>query len=485
MKKAKRIGSQKPTRSIYPKQHGGQVIKASMGLIKAMGLKLAEWQVLVLSHWLDRDEDGMVTSTTCVLEVPRQNGKSTVLNVFALICALVLERKVMYTAHQVKTVMKAFKWIDNMVQHKAFMRKECISVRRTNAQEGIYFANGGCIEFGTRTNAASRGLTYDIVIYDESQELTDEQMQAMSSVNSAAPSGDPQDVYAGTPPKITMSAETFTKVRSSIINGTDKACLDEWCLDDMPKDVTNKDLWYKLNPSLGIWLLESALTKDLMSMSKEGFAKEHLGLWLLGGARMAIPEKAWKACGKHKAPVDGAPIFGVKFSPDGYEVCLSAAVARKNDDGISDSAHVEFIKSGMVANGLSWLTKFLMDRAETMGRVVIDGKSAAPALVSELKRNNFPEEKMVLIRPFEAAQILPVFLEGINSRRLTHASQPQLDKSVTGARRRKIGQEGGWGLEPGQGVDCTQADSAALAYWGAIEIGPIEEEDNDMELVYA
>lgn len=483
--KAKRIGSQKPTRSICPEQKGGSVTKAAIGFIKSMGVNLAEWQTLVLSHWLDRDENGMVTSTTCMLEVPRQNGKSTILNVFALVCALVLGRNVLYTAHQVKTVMKAFRWIDNLIQHKAFMRKECIKVRRTNAQEGIYFSNGSCIEFGTRTNAASRGLTYDIVIYDESQELTDEQMQAMSSVNSAAPSGDPQDVYAGTPPKITMSAETFTKVRTSIIDGAEKSCLDEWCLDDLPKDVSDKDLWYKLNPSLGIWLLENALTKDLMSMSKEGFAQEHLGLWLLGNVRMAIPEKSWNACGGNKAPLDGDPIFGVKFSPDGYEVCLSAAVARENDDGISDSAHVEFVKSSMVANGLSWLTKFLMDRADTMGCVVIDGKSAAPALVSDLKKNGFPEEKMILIRPFEAAQILPVFLEGINSHRLTHASQPQLDKSVTEARRRKIGQEGGWGLSPGPGADCTQADSAALAYWGAVEIGSKKETDDDMELVFA
>src|SRR5690606_18531865 len=73
-------------------------------------------------------------------------------------------------------------------------------IRRTNGQEAIILTNGASIEFIARTRSSGRGFTVDDLVLDEAQDLTDEQLEALLPTLSSAPSGDPQQLYLGTPP---------------------------------------------------------------------------------------------------------------------------------------------------------------------------------------------------------------------------------------------------------------------------------------------
>ena len=71
-------------------------------------------------------------------------------------------------------------------------------VRRTNGQEAIVLKNGGSVEFVARTKGSGRGYSVDVLVIDEAQELTEDQLAAMLPTISA--SSNPQILYTGTPP---------------------------------------------------------------------------------------------------------------------------------------------------------------------------------------------------------------------------------------------------------------------------------------------
>lgn len=483
------MGSQVPNISLYPKQIDGSLADDAKSLMDDVHVSLDQWQVGVLRHWLDRNLDGYYTSATCMLDCPRQNGKTMCLWTRAFFGAFIIGERVLYTAHELKTARAAFDFIVSVSTRKKAYREHVTNIRRTNGQEAISFDNGGCIEFSARTRNAARGFTFDVLILDEAQSLTDMQMSALSSVTSAAPLGNPQTIMTGTAPDLIMSAETFSITRGKIIMREDaESCIDEWSVEDVG-DVTDRKRWEQANPALGGRLLERALISDLTKLSKEGFAREHLGWWQQITINAAIPKEKWDACGKHKSAGDNKlASFGVKFSVDSYEWCLSGCMTGPN------VPHVELINMGRVSDGLDQLKVFLAERLDTCNSIVIDGKGTSDALRSLVlskygemnpdmddSTKKYINGKIRTLKADAAAAVCPLFLESIVNKNITHASQPTLDKSVKTAKKRKIGTSGGWGLAPSEGTDITPAESAAIAYYAATEI-VTEEIDDEMGL---
>ena len=73
--------------------------------------------------------------------------------------------------------------------------------------------NGGSIEFIARSKSSGRGFTVDVLVCDEAQELTDEQMEAIQPAISSAPSGNPLTIYTGTPTPPTSPGTVFARMR--------------------------------------------------------------------------------------------------------------------------------------------------------------------------------------------------------------------------------------------------------------------------------
>ena len=426
----------------------------------------------MLDVWCARDGSDAPAYMTCGISCPRQNGKNGVLEAFEFYKMIACGERILHTAHQVKTANKSFQRLAALFTNPAHPEvcQMVDNVRRTNGEQAIYLTNGGLVEYSARSRGASRGNTYSCVVYDEAQELTDEQTEALMSTIAASPSGYRQLVYLGTPPGPSCPGNVFSRVRNSAIGGAAQTTSwHEWSVEDLPSasatfaDVL--DSCYDTNPALGIRLDEGFTRTEFETMSLDGFARERLGWWSSQKSAAKIRAGVWQACavGPESVRYGGKQAFAVKFSPDGASVALAAA--RAFEDG---AAHVELIGTATLADGIGWLADFLCDesRADRTAAVAVDGRRGMDDLLDRL-RDVYPRQALMVPGTRGVAAAASMFFEGIRAGVVTHRAdegQKPLDESALAAVERPIGHDGAWAFG---GETSTPIQAASLAYWAA------------------
>lgn len=475
---AELVGQQEPRVANAPTAKFSHADDAAF-LSSSYGLTPDEWQFTVLEAWLGEQRNGKWSAGRCGLAVPRQNGKNGLLEMVELYKLVVLGRRILHTAHEVKTARKAFLRLCGFFENErqwpelAELVKE---IRRTNGQEAVVLTNGASCEFVARSRGSARGYTVDDLMLDEAQELTDEQLEALLPTISSAPSGNPQVTMIGTPPGPNSPGQVFTRMRSAGVEGKDRRLSwHEWSvIGDV--DVHDRSLWAQTNPSLGTRLHMSVIEDEVAQMSPDGFARERLGRWSEDAATGGIVTAAkWKAL-ESDAPTDGETFYGIKFSPDGETMALSVALRPK--DG---PIHVEGVFHKPMYDGIRWLVDWLKaptpgdakerPRWSTCGAIVVDGKANAPAFVKALLTEGCKERQIKRPTTEDVVAAHSMWLQAIRNGEMTVIDDPAMLASVTGAGRRKIGNLGGWGLEPlTEDVDVTLAESGVLAHFGAATI---------------
>lgn len=461
-----RIGSQEPRITVEPPQvdtDGGD----AAWLAEQCGLTLDEWQETVIRSWLGRDERDRYTSISCGLSVPRQNGKNAILEARELYGLAVLGEKILHTAHRVDTARKSFLRLVKYFEGPGAnpdLAEVVVSIRKTNGQESITLSNGGSIEFSSRVNGGARGSTYDVVVFDEAQELTDDQMEAIMSTMAAAPSGNRQLIFTGTPPSPVSPGTVFRKKRKTALSLDDKRCCwHEWSVEEIG-DVSDKARWYETNPGLGIRLDEDFTAAELNTLSSEGFARERLGWWSdEAGGNPALSKANWEKCQVEEppAPSDGERIaYGVKFSADGQTYALSAA-ARP----VAGPVLVECLDVGTTSKGTTALANWIAERKGKCAVCVIDGKSNTATLYQKLVDGGFPKRGLKVATTADAIAAASAMKDAVDEGAVIHAGQPTLSESAVAAQKRPIGKDGGWGFGDGE-APCGPIESAALALWG-------------------
>lgn len=443
-------------------------------LVAAYGYELDPWQRSVIDAWLGRDEADMFTATSCGLSVPRQNGKNALLEVRELYGLVCNGERFLHTAHEVKTARKAFLRLASFFEDER-RRPELAGmvscIRRANGQEAIELANGGSVEFSARTRGAARGFTVDTVVFDEAQELTDEQVEAILPTLSAAPSGNRQFIYTGTPPGPNSPGAVFGRTRRAALDGEDpSACWQEWSVEGLPKAGAPPgelvELAWETNPAMGYRLDAGFCLKEAASMSLDGFARERLGWWSDAAetARPLIDPAAWRECAvpDGDAMKGGTQAFAVKFSPDGRTAALSVALARRGGP-----AFVELVEIAGTSRGTDGLADWLLARAGETAALAIDGRAGTAPLVKRLIDRGYPRRGLVECRAADAQASVAMLLDEVNAGTVTHIESPALDDSATKSIRRKIGSMGGFGFGDGPGSIACPVESAALALWAA------------------
>lgn len=469
---AKKYGNQVPRVGISPQYEYTDGNDAAE-LVKAYGYDLDPWQKTVINSWLGRDKTDKFTATACGLSVPRQNGKNALLEVRELYGIVTMGEAILHTAHEVKTARQAFNRLaaffsdEKRYPELANMVKQ---IRRTNGQEEIELINGGAVKFSSRSNGANRGFTVDSVIFDEAQELTEEQFNALLPTLSAAPSGNRQFIYTGTPPTSSVRGEAFARIRKSAIEGLDSKCSwYEWSIEKIPpRDITLKEL-LKLaqdtNPALGYRLTKEFTKQEALQMSFDGFARERLGFWTETSTTRAISEALWSKTfiEQDKAPKDGLITFGVKFSPDGAFVSIAGC---KHEDG--NAYHVELISCAPIHEAFSFMKEFFNDktRIEKTAGIAIDGRNGLGMLVNMLSENYY---RQVIMIPSTKGCIdaSAMFEQALYDGDVTHTNgkhgeQNELTNSALSAIKRPVGHDGGWIYG---GETSTPLEAVALALW--------------------
>lgn len=435
----------------------------------AGGVDLLPWQVELLRDWTAVGDDGKFVHHRCGASIPRQAGKSVDGIAWCLSLAVFMGYKVLWTDHNYSTTCEMLARFKKILGSRPgdpgarYPRYNARMVRANNktAQESFEFKGGGALAFSTRTKSAALGFSFDVVVYDEAQELRGEHVQAIQPTTTSGAQQNPQFIYLGTPTRAGSTAEVFQRLRDEAWSDEpgDDLCWVEYGVEEIG-DVADEGRWAEVNPSLGALANHTAIRAGMRSMDELAFAQEYLGYWLPQVADAVISPKEWAAAeiAPEKAPKEGGRVaYGVKFSPDGSTVAVCAA--RRPDEG---PVHVELVFNEGTSRGTGWLADWISARSGDAACAVIDGLAGADALQLEIGRC----PKRYLVRPGAADVIAAatMMLEAVRGRGVTHLDDPALNLSATSATRRKIGSRGGWSWG---GDNSTPMEAASLALWGA------------------
>lgn len=457
-----------PTLAVVPRASRSDAEDAAF-LSSAYGLTPHAWQLRVLKAWLGLKHDGSWASAVCGLAVPRQNGKNALIEMRELFGMVVLGEKFLHTAHQVKTARKAFlriaSFFENARQYPelAALVKE---IRKTNGQEAIVLTNGGSVEFVARSRGSARGFTVDILVCDEAQDLTDEELAALFPTTAAAPLGNPQLIVTGTPPDPDKgeTGEVFTRIRNQAIAGKNKRMcwIDFGCEGPLP-NTEDRSQWALHNPSCGLdhGTTMQALEDFHSVMSPEAFAREFLGWW---GDPQDLSDKVVspEAWGAGVAPDSTAPdpLFGLDVSP--MRTWAAIGVSGFREDGL---CHVEVTQRGGVADhreGTGWVLPRLEQMVESFPnmRLAVAGGSAAESLVPAIESLGI---KVDVVRDLGAA--CGFFYDQGQQLRLRHLDQAPLTTAVFAAVRRDIGDNAFVWHRRKSTTDISPLYAVTLALW--------------------
>ena len=311
-------------------------------LASCYGLVPDAWQVEIIDSWLVRRPRGAWVHKRNGLAVPRQNGKNGALEVRELYGLVELGEAILHTSHQIKTSRKAFKRLKEFFGEKRddpdakFPELNALvaEVRNTNGQEAIvlkdvwrvdgklvrsvgrpllgavveHVARGGFIEFATRTSRGGRGTTYDLLVIDEAQHLSEEDLEAIRPVISSAPLGNSQVIYLGTPPdpdKLDAKiGEAWVRLRKGAGKAKDLGWIEYGAPDGPMPDIDDLELLYQCNPALEVRHGNGSFGLDLETVQGEkadltpaGYARERYGWWgnpEAGAHRGVIKMDQWK-----------------------------------------------------------------------------------------------------------------------------------------------------------------------------------------------
>ena len=420
---------------------------------------LDPWQSLVLCDWMAVGLNGKWICRTCGGSVPRQNGKTGLVEARAEAGMLMYNEQVIYTAHLQKTATETFEEMASFFDTPK-LRRYVKDIKTALGREQIILNSGARVKFLARTRNGGRGQHGDLLIFDEAQELSiDAQASFIPAISASA---NPQTIYAGTPPDPNSDGSVFRGIRGKALDG--KTTSTAWFEYSVPEigDVTNRDRWAETNPALGRRIMQTTIEGELEQMPADTFARERLGWWtpvVKHELDYAIDKDAWEACKSELPKPEGKTAYGVKFSADGAAVALCGAVIPE-----SGPARISLIEQRPTGHGIGWLADWLNERYSKACCVVIDGRNGVDVLVERIQGTW--KMKGSVIRPSTKDMIAATgtLVNALNEKSVTwfHLQEALNDSAITSVKR-SMG--GGWGFG---GDNAIPIEAASLALWGAM-----------------
>lgn len=455
---AKLQGSQEPSVQIAPNYDQSDGADAER-ILRTGKLILDPWQSNILMDWMAITPWGKWISKTCGGSVPRQNGKTGLLEGRAEAGMLLYNEQVIYTAHLQKTATETFEEMASFFDTPK-LRKYIKDIKTALGREQIILISGARVKYLARTRNGGRGQHGDLLIFDEAQELSiDAQASFIPAISASL---NPQVIYAGTPPDPTADGTVFRSIRDKARAGETKSTAwFEFSVEEIG-DVHDRTRWAETNPALGFRILESTIQAEVEQMAADTFARERLGWWtpiVEHKIDYAIDSDLWEACKSSDPKPEGKTAYGVKFSADGSMVALAGAVIPA-----SGAARISLIQYKPTGHGISWLANWLNERYNKASCVVIDGRNGVDVLVERIA--DTWKMKNSIVRPSSKDVIAATgtLTNALNERTVTwYYQQDALKESALTSVKRPI--NGGWGFG---GDNSAPIEAAALALWGAI-----------------
>lgn len=439
-------------------------------LSASFGVRLDDWQDLVLKSALGERSDSTWASKRVGLTVPRQNGKSQLMIARALAGVLLFdERKIVISAHEQSTARESF---DKLLEIIEADENESLRARiRPNgimqafAREQVKFKNGAVIQFRTRTGSGGRGFSSDCLMLDEAQRLSQRAWVSINSTMSAMPN--PQVWLLGTAPTPEDDGDVFTSIREAAHSGVSTASTwVEWGAspDDDPADEFTR---WKANPAWNTRINHEVVQGEFETYTVEGFALDRLGIWLSDMPNVGGPlAPIWDGLSVDAAPDSDRLAYGVAFSPKGDRIAVAVAAME------GDSAHVEQLPlpEDIARYGLAPLADMFTVKVEGVARwrkasqIVISGRAGAGLLERLLIERGVSKRRILLPSTEQYLQSCGMLLDHARAGHLTHLSDGQEVLAASAKSAVQKERAGGWGWDAPD--DETPVEAVSLALFG-------------------
>lgn len=430
----------------------------AMEFFNAYGMVPDEFQANILINWLARDPDNdLWVHSHAGLSIPRQNGKSFLLELRIIFGLVFLNERIIFASHELRSAEAIYNRLisffedDSKPEIKALVKR----ISRTNGKQFIEMKDGGIVHFLARTKGSGRGMTVDLLVLDECQALTSESYAAMQPTTSATPN--PQTIMVGTPPIPDTDFEIFGNFRQAAIKG--EATNLTWTeYSAQPGDDPNdEDLWFRTVPALSTGRISVETVRGELAMfPEEVFMRERLGVWGNASGTSVIPVDSWTGLANDKSKIVSDHVLAIDLSPNRASATL--AVAGKSSTG---ATHVEVIDSRL---GVGWVIDRTLEVAQrnNIKSVVIDGAGPAATEVEPLRKARL---RVTTTNSQDMKNACGMLLDAVNQHELVHVNQPPLNLSVANARKRTLG-DGFAFARSTPTADLTPLVAITLAHWG-------------------
>lgn len=451
------------------------------------GLTLLPWQEDLLRDMCRVAPDGRLAANEVVVPLARQNGKGEVLVARELYSIFRSDEKTIYhTAHLMDTAIDAQRrlwdvieaneelmWWGNEDEDPALLPVQT----KSNGKEALHFpALGKVAYFRTRTKKTARGLSVDLLIYDECYDLPNEVYAAMNSTTKAKPNA--QKVFISSPVNTDehIHGAIFSAKRWAGLDGADRVLFKEWSMPEGADPLDEKN-WALANPSLGPVLQLHELRAEAAAAAKSealmrSFLVESLGVgrWVprddeLGDDFTPVFDlEQWGRLLEVEPSVTGECCVGLDVSPDGEHAAMCAALRTARGAHLSLSPVRAMDRDALVAG-----VKRAVDQNDPAA-VVLDPKTPASTLVNPLEKLGVEPEQVTAGKVSAAWELLLLMVkEGT----VTHDGDPRWSEMLAVARERESRSgSSGRALERYSG-EVAGLNAAAFALWGLFEFGEV------------
>jgi hypothetical protein len=445
-----RIGSQVPRVEHVPpakKSAAGDVVE----MARIAGMELDPWQVRVLEGALGEDERGRWAAFEAALVVPRQAGKSALLEALVLTALFVWqERTVIFSAHLFSTAAETFQRLRALIEGSEFA-DEVAKVYTANGKEAIILKNGCRVKFMARSRGGGRGFSGDRIIFDEAFDLDPKSLGAMVptlAARSMRGDSNPQIWYASSAPH--SDSVVLHGIRSrALAGGAGRLFYAEWSAEDGTAD-DDVDAWYQANPALGIRISEEFVRDEMQALSHSPgeFARERLGipdpLPSQSGPPAKLDAGQWKDSAT-RTPVTFVP-GACTLAYDVHNGWCSVSIS----NGTLGASHGEVIEH---RKGTGWLPARLveLDQRWQPSAIGLDGGNGEAVAVLGQVREAFDEAKLdpEKLKPLTLGQYKAACGDVVDAITNGRATRPmvepdQLRSAGEVAAERRIGESWVW-----------------------------------------
>lgn len=427
-------------------------------LARTFGREHDPEQQLVLDLMYAERRDGRHLTLEFGLVVERQNLKTFTAESAAIADLFLFDNElVAWTAHRFSTTQESFARIVGIVENYDHLRRRVKRITTGNGDEAIELLSGARLIFLARSNVTGRGLTGDVLFFDEAFALSAGMMGALMPTLSSVPN--PHIRYLSSP-GLANSAhlrDLRDRGRPGHVDpskGDPSLTWLEWgdprawqgCKADPCSHhrsvegcaLDDRSRWFASNPAMIRGRIsEEFVAAERRSLSWEEFARERVGWWDEPRGESAFTSEAWEDGLDEESDIEGGhEEFALDVAPD--QSAASIAVAGLTSD---DATHVELTgRDGEVDSrpGMEWVVPVLADMRKrgVVDRIAIAAGSAAEALAPAIEKLGL---EVVRIPETQVSAACGHLYGLVSGRRLRHVGQEELDDAVTNARRVDVG----------------------------------------------